>query len=80
MAGSYRHATDDQGRLRNWHTMGIATETGGDSYETIEEFYGMVWYLANGNPARVEEARQNYERGIEMSPGRQPDDETEDEE
>jgi hypothetical protein len=58
MAGSYRHAT-------------IATETQGDAYETIEEFYGMVWYLANGDPARVEEARRNFKAGIDMSPGRQ---------
>lgn len=24
MAGSYRHATDSEGRLRNWETMSIA--------------------------------------------------------
>jgi hypothetical protein len=72
MAGSYNHAVDGRGRLRNPETMSIATETGGDAYETIEEFYGMVWYLASGDAVRVEEARANYERGIEMSPGRQP--------
>lgn len=74
MAGSYRHATDDQGRLRSWRTMIIATETRGDAYETIEELYGMVWYLASGDAGRVEEARQNYEAGILLSPGREPDD------
>lgn len=72
MAGSYNHAVDDGGRLRNGENMTIATETQGDAYETIEEFYGMVWFLANGDPARVEEARQNYEQGIELSPGREP--------
>ena len=70
MAGSYNHAVDDQGRLRGWESMTIATETQGDAYETIEEFYGMVWFLAGGDAARVEEARQNYKGGIEMSPGR----------
>jgi hypothetical protein len=72
MAGSYNHAVDDQGRLRNPENMTIATETQGDAYETIEEFYGMVWYLANGDPALVEEARTNYQRGIDLSPGREP--------
>jgi hypothetical protein len=73
MAGSYRHATTGGGQLRNWRTMSIATETGGDSFETIEEMYGMIWYLAGGDAARVEEARQNYLAGIDLSPGRQPE-------
>lgn len=69
MAGSYNHAVEDDGRLRSPSTMTIATETQGDAYETIEEFYGMVWYLAGGDPEKVEEARRNYQQGIEMSPG-----------
>lgn len=73
MAGSYNHAVTDDGRLRNWRTMGIATETRGDAYETIEEFYGMVWFLARGDAARVEEARQRYKDGLNMSPGREPE-------
>lgn len=73
MAGSYNHATTDDGRLRNPDTMTIATETGGDAYETIEEMYGMIWYLAGGDATRVEEARQNYPAGIDLSPGRQPE-------
>lgn len=71
MAGSYNHAVTDDGRLRNWRTMTIATETQGDAYETIEEFYGMVWYLAGGDAERVEEARQRYKQGLDMSPGRE---------
>jgi hypothetical protein len=77
MAGSYNHAVDDRGRLRNWQNMTSATETQGDAYETIEEFYGMVWYLADGDAARVEEARQNYKEGLARSPGAQPDGEVE---
>lgn len=73
MAGSYNHAVDDLGRLCNWKTMTIATETQGDAYETIEEMYGMIWYLAGGNPETVELARNNYEAGIALSPGREPD-------
>lgn len=72
MAGSYLHAVTDDGRLRNWKTMHIATETQGDAYETIEEMYGMIWYLAGGDPARVEEARNHYLDGIAGSPGREP--------
>lgn len=79
MAGSYNHAVTDDGRLRNWRTMGIATETQGDAYETIEEFYGMVWLLADGDAERVEYARQNYQLGLAMSPGRQGEHEREDE-
>ena len=71
MAGSYNHATTKKGRPRNSETLGIATETQGDAYETIEEMYGMIWWLAEGDAERVEEARENYQRGIKMSPGRQ---------
>jgi hypothetical protein len=75
MAGSYNHATDASGRLRNWRRMTIATETQGDAYETIEEMYGMIWWLAKGNRLMVEEARANYRQGIEQfSPGVEPDD------
>lgn len=41
------------------------------SYETIEEFFGMVWWLADGDPSRVEEAQRRYQEGIAMSPGRE---------
>jgi hypothetical protein len=54
--------------------MTIATETQGDAYETIEEFYGMVWLLAEGDAARVEDARRRYKDGIAMSPGREEED------
>lgn len=73
MAGSYLHAVDDLGRLRNSETMTIATETRGDAYETIEEMYGMIWYLADGSAGAVEHARQHYKTGIAQSPGREPD-------
>jgi predicted methyltransferase len=72
MAGSYDHTVDDEGRLWAPEDMTIATETQGDAYETIEEMFGMIWYLANGDAARVEVARQHYEQGIALSPGRAP--------
>ena len=75
MAGSYNHAVTDAGLLRNWRTMTIATETQGDAYETIEEMYGMIWFLADGDVARVEEARRSYKTGLDLSPGHQPENE-----
>lgn len=51
--------------------MGIATETQGDAYETIEEMYGMIWFLAEGDLAKVEQARVQWKAGIDLSPGRQ---------
>ena len=74
MAGSYNHAVNDDGQLRNPNNMTIATETQGDAYETIEELYGMVWWLAHGDDALVEEARQRYREGIAISPGHEPAD------
>jgi hypothetical protein len=75
MAGSYCHAVTGDGRLRNWRTIAVATETQGDAFETIEEFYGMVWFLADGSAERVEEARRNYRRGLQLSPGVQTEEE-----
>jgi hypothetical protein len=69
MAGSYKHAVTSKGHLRSPENIGIATETQGDAYETIEEMFGMIWYLADGDPRKVEEARRNYRDGIAMSPG-----------
>lgn len=74
MAGSFRHATDDYGRLVSNRHIGVAAENLGDAYETIEEMYGMIWYLADGDIDRVERARRNYKKGISMSPGKEPED------
>ena len=46
MAGSYNHVTlKKSGKLRNTET--ILIDNMGDAYETIEEMYGMIWYLAS---------------------------------
>lgn len=72
MAGSYNHAVNDDGQLRHPERMTIATETPGDAYETIEEMYGMIWWLASGDPNYVENARRNWKLGIDdLSPGRE---------
>lgn len=70
MAGSYKHVVDEQGRLLSNEQFLNPIDTLGDAYETIEEMYGMIWYLAEGNATRVEIARQNYQTGIiQDSPG-----------
>jgi hypothetical protein len=77
MAGSYNHATTKKGKLRNPENMRGMVENGGDAYETIEEMYGMIWYLAtevaafsgNSVESEVEEARSRYIAGLRCSPG-----------
>lgn len=67
MAGSYNHIVDKNGALRGINLL----ENWGDMYEAIEECYGMIWYLASGDAARVEEARRNYQKGLELAPQKQ---------
>ena len=68
MAGSYQHIIDENGAFAGHQHL---LDTGGDVYEALEEIYGMIWYLANGDAARVEEARRNYTRGLELAPQKQ---------
>lgn len=74
MAGSWKHITTDKGEFRGVELI----DNLGDAYETLEECYGMVWYLVSllGNDptsrtmaADIEEARLHYKDGIELSPG-----------
>lgn len=53
MAGSYKHATTDSGKLRKPESFTGMVENLGDAYETVEEMYGMIWRLAN-QLARIE--------------------------
>ena len=75
MAGSHNHATNNDGSLRSFETMDIATETAGDAFETIEEMYGMIWWLAASSSETfeqavelVEMARQSYRSGLASAP------------
>jgi hypothetical protein len=90
MAGSWKHMTTDDGRLRNNESFHGMLDTGGDVYEAAEECYGMVQYLADRlvqltrtggamfvqrtRPELIEEARNNYQRGLELG-GVQTEDE-----
>jgi len=69
MAGSYKHATTDAGKLRDNKSFVGMIENLGDAYEMTKEMYGMIWVLARratpDDPASaVEEARQNYRDGL----------------
>lgn len=68
MAGSYRHTVNDAGVLYDSEDMTDMLENGGDVFEAVEEMYGMIWFLAEGDPARVAEAHRNYLAGIALSP------------
>lgn len=69
MAGSYKHCVTDDGLLRTDGSFTGMIENLGDAWEAIEEMYGMIWLLAGGNGHLVEDARQRYDEGIELSPG-----------
>lgn len=74
MAGSYNHVVDDIGALLDFEGINNALDCqSGDVVEAIEEMYGMLWYLADGNETVIEEARQNWKKGYSLSPtSRQP--------
>jgi hypothetical protein len=63
MAGSYGHITNDKGQFIGVELLGNS----GDTYEAVEEMYGMIWYLANGDPKKVAEAEANYQKGLELA-------------
>jgi hypothetical protein len=69
MAGSYNHRVTDSGQLSNNENFVDMIGDLGDACEAVEEMYGMIWYLAQGNAELVEVARRNYQMGIADSPG-----------
>lgn len=71
MAGSYAHAIDRQGRLRDNNSFAGMIENGGDAYEMAEEMYGMIWWLAVGDSEVVAEAAARWREGIGSAPGQQ---------
>lgn len=69
MAGSYKHVVTKTGKLRSNESLIQMIENLGDAYEAIEEMYGMIWYLADGDAEAVERARLGYKSGLAYSPG-----------
>lgn len=70
MAGSYKHVTNDYGQLYDGAGINSMLECmSGDVVEAVTEMYGMIWWLADGDPRAVEAARILYREGIQLSPG-----------
>jgi hypothetical protein len=68
MAGSYHHIVEENGAFSGQqHRL----ENGGDVYEALEELYGMIWFLANGDSEKVRIAQINYKKGLELAPKRE---------
>lgn len=75
MAGSYDHVVDKKGNLLDNEAFIGMVENLGDAYETVEEMFGMIWWLAcmaqDAPPMSaadlVESARQQYAIGLELA-------------
>jgi hypothetical protein len=80
MAGSWRHATTKGGKLLNNENFVDMVENLGDAYETVEEMFGMIWWLAaalsrdaaGSDPRRaamlsyIAEARESHQEGLRI--------------
>lgn len=71
MAGSFGHvvANQDAGDYRYIGTRLL--ENGGDRSEAVEEMYGMIMFLSDGDPERISEARRNALASLQASDARQ---------
>lgn len=80
MAGSFRHIVEDDGSLVSQERLIGMLDTVGDVYETIEEMYGMIWWLADtldktipsmfgetNSSMIIEQARLMSHEGLEIS-------------
>ena len=74
MAGSYGHVVQKDGNLASNKRVAESLENGGDVFETVEEMYGMIWWLAGANvkwsgqeKQMVTEARRNYRDGLKIA-------------
>lgn len=71
MAGSFNHVVDKDRNLLDFEDiLGISTK--GESYETVEEMYGMIHWLADIFPVpkeAIDQARRNYMQGLKYAKG-----------
>ncbi len=81
MAGGWHHMTRDGGKpYDESFGEGSMLKNGGDVVETLEQCYGMIWWLANALATetsshsvtrrmiqdRIEEARKKHREGAEV--------------
>lgn len=74
MAGGYGHVVQKDGNLASNSRVNGLLENGGDVYETVEQMYGMIWFLAvtyayKDPKAAVQDARNQYKVGLKMAKG-----------
>lgn len=69
MAGSYDHCVAKDGQLLRSEDFADMIENLGDAFEAVEEMYGMIWLMADGDQSIVFDARSRYLEGLEVSPG-----------
>jgi hypothetical protein len=74
MAGSYGHIVQKDGNLRAPLMISNILEDGGDVVETVEEMYGMIWFLIHENvkwsgreKQMIQEARRHYQEGLKFA-------------
>lgn len=67
MAGSYQHCVDEQGHLLPPRELAGMLENGGDVFEAVAQMYGMIWFLAEGDAERVDQAQVRWAEGLEAS-------------
>jgi hypothetical protein len=72
MAGGYGHVVQKDGNLRSNLSVVQILENGGDVFETVEQLYGMIWFLAGTYAYRdpraaVEDARKQYQEGLKKA-------------
>jgi hypothetical protein len=61
MAGSLSHITSGQGEF----TMDLIDNMG-DAHEALEECFGVIWWLTQGDPEDVRDAIDHYKKGLRM--------------
>lgn len=72
MAGSFSHVVQKDGNLRSASEVMRSLENPGDVFVTVEEMYGMIWFMAGtyaykDPKAAVEDARRQYREGLKMA-------------
>lgn len=66
MAGSWKHVVEDDGTFISSENFPNMIENLGDAYEALEECYGMIVWLANGDEARIQDAHEHWKQGLDF--------------
>lgn len=64
MAGSWQHVVNANGTFIDNDRFPDMIENLGDAYEALEECYGMIVWLTNGDAEQINEANERYQQGL----------------